>query len=59
MNFVLGCLAGVLKPIALLFPKCKMGFAAEMLAKQEAIMYAGGLEQSKQEAYRGLTMMTT
>ncbi len=42
MNSVLSCLAGVLKPIALLFLKCKMGFAAEMLAKEEATKYAGG-----------------
>ena len=42
MNSVLGCLSGVLKPIALLFLKCKMGFAAEMLAKQDATKYAGG-----------------
>lgn len=40
MNAVLGCLSGVLKPIALLFLKCKMGFAAEML--QDATKYAGG-----------------
>ena len=42
MNSVLGCLSGVLKPIALLFLKCKMGFAAEMLARQDATKYAGG-----------------
>ena len=42
MESVLGCLSGVLKPIALLFLKCKMGFAAEMLAKQDATKYAGG-----------------
>ena len=42
MNTVLGCLSGVLKPIALLFLKCKMGFAAEMLAKQDTTKYAGG-----------------
>ena len=42
MNSVLGCLSGVLKPIALLFLKCKMGFTSEMLAKQDATKYAGG-----------------
>lgn len=42
MSSVLGCLSGVLKPIALLFLKFKMGFAAEMLAKQDATKYAGG-----------------
>ena len=42
MNSVLGCLTGILKPIALLFLKCKMGFAAEMLAKEDATKYAGG-----------------
>lgn len=42
MNSVLGCLSGVLKPIALLFLKCKMGFVAEMLAKAQATKYAGG-----------------
>ena len=42
MNAVLGCLSGVLKPIALLLLKCKMGFAAEILAKQNATKYAGG-----------------
>ena len=38
----MGCLTGVLKPIALLFLKCKMGFATEMLAREEATKYAGG-----------------
>ncbi len=42
MNSVLGCLAGVLKPIALLFLHCKMIFAAEMLAKEEMAKYGGG-----------------
>ena len=42
MNSVLVCLSGVLKPIALLFLRCKMGFAAEVLARQDATKYAGG-----------------
>ena len=33
MDSVLGCLSGVLKLIALLFLKCKIEFAAEMLAR--------------------------
>ena len=42
INSVMGCLTGVLRPIALLLLKCKMGFAAEMLAKEDATKYAGG-----------------
>ena len=52
MNSVLGCLTGVLKPIALLFLKCKMGFAAEMLAKEDATKYAGGpkIDENEEKA---------
>ena len=42
INSVMGCLSGILKPIALLLLKCKMGFATEILAKEEATKYAGG-----------------
>ena len=42
INSVMGCLAGVLRSIALLLLKCKMGFATEMLAKEDATEYAGG-----------------
>ena len=39
---ILSCLTGVLKPLSLLFLNLKMGFAAEMLAKEQAAKYAGG-----------------